>query len=145
MDIINKEAIRKQILEGKDIKIDDILGEFKNMLKEFYQTTAEIELTEHLGYDKYQQSDNSNYRNGYNSKKLKSKYGEVPVNIPRDREGTFEPQLVKKRQTLIEGTEDLILSLYTKGMSEQIYSIILMICMVINSQLKQFPISLKLS
>ena len=47
----------------------------------------------------------------------KSKYGEFDVNIPRDREGTFKPQLIKKRQTLINGTEDLILSLYTKGMS----------------------------
>ena len=48
---------------------------------------------------------------------MRSKYGEFEVNLPRDRDGTFQPQLVKKRQTLIEGTEDLILSLYTKGMS----------------------------
>jgi len=48
---------------------------------------------------------------------LKSKYGEFDVEIPRDRNGSFQPQLIKKRQTLIEGTEDLILSLYTKGMS----------------------------
>ena len=117
MSILNKEELRKQIREGKGINIEDILDEFKGMLKEVYQTASEVELTDHLGYDKHNKSDNSNYRNGHNKKTLKSKYGEIDVSIPRDREGSFEPQLVKKRQTLIEGTEDLILSLYTKGMS----------------------------
>lgn len=117
MSILNKEELRKQIKEGKGINIEDILNEFKGMLKEVYQTASEVELTEHLGYDKHNKSDNSNYRNGHSKKTLRSKYGEVDVSIPRDRDGSFEPQLVKKRQTLIEGTEDLILSLYTKGMS----------------------------
>ena len=74
-------------------------------------------MTSHLGYDKHQESSNPNYRNGTNKKTLKSKYGEVDVSIPRDRDGTFEPQLVKKRERLLKGSEDLILSLYTKGMS----------------------------
>jgi transposase-like protein len=117
MSILNKEELRKQIKEGKGINIEDILNEFKGMLKEVYQTATEVELTDHLGYDKHNKSDNSNYRNGHSKKTLRSKYGEIDVSIPRDREGSFEPQLVKKRQTLIEGTEDLILSLYTKGMS----------------------------
>jgi transposase-like protein len=117
MSILNKEELRKQIKEGKGINIEDVLDEFKGMLKEVYQTASEVELTEHLGYDKNSKSDNPNYRNGHNKKTLKSKYGEIDVSIPRDRESSFEPQLVKKRQTLIEGTEDLILSLYTKGMS----------------------------
>jgi len=117
MSILNKEELRKQIREGKGINIEDILNEFKGMLKEVYQTASEVELTDHLGYDKNNKSDNPNYRNGHNKKTLRSKYGEVDVSIPRDRDGSFEPQLVKKRQTLIEGTEDLILSLYTKGMS----------------------------
>lgn len=117
MSILNKEELRKQIKEGKGINIEDILDEFKGMLKEVYQTASEAELTEHLGYDKHNKSNNPNYRNGYNKKTLRSKYGKLDVSIPRDRDGSFEPQLVKKRQTLIEGTEDLILSLYTKGMS----------------------------
>jgi len=82
------------------------------MLQEVYQTASEVELTDHLGYNKNNKSDNPNYRNGYNKKRLKSKYGEIDVAIPRDRGSTFEPKLIKKRQTLIEGTEDLILSLY---------------------------------
>jgi len=117
MNLLNKEELRRQIKAGNKIDIEGILDEFKDMLKEVYQTATEVELTEHLGYDKYQSSKNSNYRNGHNKKTLKSKYGEIDVSIPRDRDGTFEPQLIKKRQTLIEGTEDLILSLYTKGMS----------------------------
>jgi transposase-like protein len=117
MSILNKEELRKQIKEGKGINIEDILDEFKGMLKEVYQTASEVELTDHLGYNKNNKSDNPNYRNGHNKKTLKSKYGEIDVSIPRDRDSSFEPQLVKKRQTLIEGTEDLILSLYTKGMS----------------------------
>ena len=119
MKYINKEEIAKAIISGKGFNIEDILDEFKDMLKEVYNTATEVELTSHLGYEKNSKSDNPNYRNGYNKKTLKSKYGEIDVSIPRDRDSTFEPKLIKKRQTLIEGTEDLILSLYTKGMSEQ--------------------------
>jgi putative transposase len=117
MNILNKEELKRQIQEGKEISLDGILEEFKNLLRESIQTASEVEMTSHLGYDKHQESSNPNYRNGTNKKTLKSKYGEVDVAIPRDRDGTFEPQLVKKRERLLKGSEDLILSLYTKGMS----------------------------
>jgi len=117
MDILNKEELRRQIKEGKEISLDGILDDFKALLRETIQTATEVELDEHLGYEKHQKSENSNYRNGTNKKTLKSKYGDVDVAIPRDRDGSFEPQLVKKRETLLNGSEDLILSLYTKGMS----------------------------
>lgn len=117
MGILNKEELRKQIKEGKEISLDGILDEFKGLLKEALQTATQEELTSHLGYEKYQESDNPNYRNGINKKTLKSKYGEVDVEIPRDRDGSFEPKLVPKRERLLKGSEDLILSLYTKGMS----------------------------
>ena len=117
MSLLNKEELRRQIREGKEISLDGILDEFKGLLKEALQTASEEELTAHLGYNKYQSSDNPNYRNGHSKKRLKSKYGEIDVAIPRDREGTFEPQLVRKRERLLNGSEDLILSLYTKGMS----------------------------
>jgi transposase-like protein len=97
--------------------LDDITNEFKAILKEVIQTASQEELTTHLGYDKYETSDSSNSRNGYNDKTINSKYGQFDVSIPRDREATFEPQLVKKREVLLDGSEDLILSLYTKGMS----------------------------
>ena len=86
-------------------------------LKEVIQTASSEELTSHLGYEKHQPSDSGNYRNVYNDKTINSKYGQFDVSIQRDRESTFEPQLVKKRETLLKGSDDLILSLYMKGMS----------------------------
>lgn len=117
MNLLNKEELRRQIREGKEISLDGILDEFKGLLREALQMATQEELTSHLGYDKHEQSDNPNYRNGTSKKSLKSKYGEVDVAIPRDRAGTFEPKLVPKRQTLLKGTEDAILSLYAKGLS----------------------------
>jgi transposase-like protein len=117
MDILNKEELRRQIKEGKEVSLDGILDEFKSLLRETIQIASEVEMDDHLGYEKHQISENSNYRNGHNKKTLKSKYGDVEVAIPRDRDGSFEPQLIKKRETLLNGSEDLILSLYTKGMS----------------------------
>lgn len=117
MNILNKEELRRQIREGKEVSLDGILDEFKSLLRESLQTASEEELTSHLGYDKHQESDNPNYRNGHNKKSLKTKYGEVDLAIPRDRDGSFEPKLVPKRERLLKGSEDLILSLYAKGMS----------------------------
>ena len=117
MSLINHEELKKQILSGEITSLDDITKEFKNILKEVIQTASQEELTSHLGYDKHQESNSSNSRNGYNEKTINSKYGQFDVSIPRDRDSSFEPQLVKKREIYLDGTEDLILSLYTKGMS----------------------------
>lgn len=94
MNILNKKKLRRQIREGKEISLDGILEEFKSLLRESLQTASEEELTSHLGYEKHQESENT-----------------------RDREGTFEPKLVPKRERILKGSEDLILSLYAKGMS----------------------------
>jgi transposase-like protein len=117
MSLINHEELKKQIVSGEITSLDDITAEFKNILKEVIQTASQEELTSHLGYDKHQESASSNTRNGYNEKTINSKYGQFDVSIPRDRDSSFEPQLVKKREIYLEGTEDMILSLYTKGMS----------------------------
>jgi putative transposase len=117
MSLINHEELKKQIVSGEFTSLDDITNEFKNILKEVIQTASQEELTAHLGYKKHQESVNSNYRNGYNEKTIKSKYGNIDVAIPRDRDSSFEPQLIKKREVLLDGSEDLILSLYSKGMS----------------------------
>lgn len=117
MSLINHEELKKQIASGEFTSLDDITNEFKNILKDVIQTASQEELTSHLGYDRHHESDSSNYRNGYNEKTIKSKYGNIDVAIPRDRDSSFEPQLVKKREVLLDGSEDLIISLYTKGMS----------------------------
>ncbi len=74
-----------------------------------------------MGYDKHQTSDNINSRNGYNKKKLNSKYGQVDLKIPRDRDSSFEPQLVKKRETILELAKD-----WQARPLDQIYLIIFM-------------------
>jgi len=117
MSLLNTEELKKQIKEGTLTSLDDITNEFKAILREVIETASQEELSSHLGYDKHQTSDTSNSRNGYNDKTINSKYGQFDVSIPRDRESSFEPQLVKKREVLLDGSEDLILSLYTKGMS----------------------------
>jgi transposase-like protein len=119
--LINHNELKRQIKSGEFTSLNSITDEFKNILREVIQTASEEELSSHLGYQKHQISpkDNNspNYRNGHNKKTLKSKYGSIDVAIPRDRQSSFEPQLVQKREVILNGSEDLILSLYTKGMS----------------------------
>ena len=113
MNILNKEDLRKQIREGKEISLDGILEEFKSLLRESLQTASEEELTSHLGYEKHQESENTNYRNGHSKKSLKTKYGQIDVAIPRDREGTFEPKLVFKLFLLGYNTIEELEAKYT--------------------------------
>jgi transposase-like protein len=117
MNLLNTEELKRQIANGTFTGLDDITNEFKNILKEVIQTASQEELTEHLGYEKHQESNTTNYRNGYNDKTIKSKYGNIDVSIPRDRDSSFEPKLVPKREIILNGSEDMIISLYSKGMS----------------------------
>ena len=77
----------------------------------------EGELDAHLGYDKNQQSTNANSRNGYSWKKIRTSYGESHIRVPRDRDGSFNPMLIPKRESMVDGIENVIVSLYAKGMS----------------------------
>ena len=88
----------------------------------------ESEMTDHLGYLKSARSHSENYRNGSKIKTVPSKYGEFEVDVPKDRNGTFEPQIVKNRQKDISGIDNKIISMYAKGLttrqiSEQIEDI----------------------
>lgn len=73
-------------------------------------------MNEHLGHDKYERSGESSYRNGIKSKSVHSKYAEFEVDVPRDRNSTFDPWIVPKRKKDISGIEDKIISMYAKGM-----------------------------
>ncbi|MDP0356268.1 transposase, partial [Glaesserella parasuis] len=77
------------------------------------------ELTDHLGYEKHQPRKGKNARNGYTSKTVICDEGEIEIETPRDRDGTFEPQLIKKNQTRITGMDEQIIALYAKGLSNQ--------------------------
>lgn len=93
-------------------------GLIEQLSKQLIETALQAELTHHLGYEKHAKtvpSDNS--RNGLSSKKVKTKNGELEIAVPRDREGSFEPQLVAKRQTRLTGFDEQILSLYAMGMT----------------------------
>lgn len=81
------------------------------------EAALNAELDDHLGYSKHETSSTDNSRNGFTSKTLRTEDGQFELNTPRDRHGSFEPQLVKKRQTRFTSMDDKILSLYAKGMT----------------------------
>ena len=77
----------------------------------------ETEMDNHLGYDNYERSSNTDYRNGTKPKVLRSSYGEIPIDVPQDRDGDFEPKIVQKRKKDISGIEQKIIAMYAKGLS----------------------------
>lgn len=104
----------------KDCKTQEDFNElFKALKKRGLEAALAGELTDHLGYDKHGRSlsGKSNSRNGYSKKRVTTSQGELELDIPRDREGDFEPQLIKRYQTRFDGIDDKILSLYARGMS----------------------------
>lgn len=101
---------------------EDLIGEeglLKHLTKLVVERALEAELSEHLGHDKHGSvaNDAGNTRNGKSRKTLKGEFGELPIEIPRDRHGSFEPKLVTKHQTRWAGFDDKIISLYARGMT----------------------------
>ena len=110
------EAFAKEAAKG--IKTPEDLNEFSQMLKKItVEAALNAEMDEHLGYEKHQQSTSTNTRNGKSSKRVKTEDGEFKLDTPRDREGSFEPKLVKKHQTRFTSMDEKILWLYSQGMS----------------------------
>jgi transposase-like protein len=110
------EAFAKQA--AKSIRSEADLTDFRKMLtKVTVEAALNAELDEHLGYSRHEQSNKDNYRNGYSSKTIRTEDGEVNLEAPRDRDSSFEPQLVKKNQTRFTSMDDKILYLYSKGMT----------------------------
>lgn len=111
-----------QLIKEYNIKdTDDIKNMLKDLMGGTIQRMLNSELDDELGYDKYdtQNKETENSRNGFSKKTVRSEYGEVDLDIPRDRNGEFEPQIVKKHQTGIKGIEGQIISMYAKGMSNR--------------------------
>ena len=103
-------------------KPEDLIGEnglLKELTKALVERALQAEMTEHLGHHKHTPVTNltGNARNGKSRKTLKGEFGELPIEIPRDREGGFEPQLIPKHQTRWTGFDDKIISLYSRGMT----------------------------
>ena len=95
----------------------DIQAKLKRLFAGTIEQMLEAEMDEHLGYQEYERSDNSNYRNGRKTKKIRGNFGETEIEVPQDRDGSFEPKVVKKRQKDISDIEQKIISLYAKGMT----------------------------
>ena len=117
MSDLSKELLRKYISEQNFTNSTDVLISMKELFKEVLQEALEAELDETLGYGKHEINSKSNSRNGYSKKTIKSELGTVSLDIPRDRNGEFEPKIVPKHQRNITGIEDKVLSLYAKGMT----------------------------
>ena len=124
-----KKNIIAQLIQEYDIHTaEDIQDALKDLLGGTIESMLTAELDNHLGYDPYECTDSANARNDKKQKTLHSKYGEIPIEVPQDREGSFEPQIVKNRQKDISSIEDKIISMYAKGLttrqiSEQIEDI----------------------
>ena len=116
---MNKKELEAFAREAaKSIKTEKDLSDFSQMLTKItVETALSAELDDHLGYDKHQPSSANNNRNGYSSKRLITEDGSFEVDVPRDRAGDFEPQLVKKHQTRFTSMDDKIHCLYAKGMT----------------------------
>jgi putative transposase len=100
------------------IKTGDELNDFlKQLQKRGIEKMLEGEFNEHLGYDKHQKSITDNKRNGTTHKTIKTSFGESQIHVPRDRDGSFNPMIIPKRKNMIDGLENVIVSLYAKGMS----------------------------
>jgi putative transposase len=114
-------------MKKEDLLSEEFLKQFKNgdelnsflqqLKKRGIEQLLEGELDAHLGYERHDRSESTNSRNGHGRKKIKTTEGEMHITVPRDRKGSFSPILVPKRKSMVEGIENVIVSLYAKGMS----------------------------
>ena len=114
-------------MKKEDLLSDDFLKQFKTgedlysflgqLQKRGLEKMLEGELDSHLGYEKHEKTAIPNARNGFSNKKIKTSFGESEIQVPRDRDASFNPIIVPKRQNMLDGLENVIVSLYAKGMS----------------------------
>lgn len=119
MSILTKEQVKDLIKTSNITTVDDITTTLKEMFKDVLQEILEAELDEHLGYEKYDISEKNtnNSRNGFSKKNVKTAFGNIELDVPRDRKGEFKPNIVPKHKRDISGLEQKIISLYARGMS----------------------------
>jgi len=123
LDNSTKEELKSEYLKHIEELFSGEIRDYRELqgelTKRYYETIAKAEMREHLGYD-YQEKSSTrreNSRNGFNTKKIKGEFGEIQVDIPRDRNGEFEPQILKKRETKPGIFSKNIISMYARGMS----------------------------
>ena len=111
-EVLFTDDFLKQFKTGEELTVF-----LKQLQKRGIEQMLEGELDAHLDYDKHGKSKSSNRRNGFTSKTVKTSFGESEIQVPRDREASFNPMLVPKRKSMVDGIENVIISLYAKGMS----------------------------
>ena len=114
--------IAKAIIDRYDPKnAEDMQDAIKDIFGPMFEAMLQGEMDAHLGYgtNDHSRKDTTNRRNGYSHKNIKTAYGDIPIDVPRDRKATFTPQVVPKRTRDVSGIEDKVLSMYAKGMSQR--------------------------
>jgi putative transposase len=106
------EEFLKQFKNG-----EELFSFLRQLQKRGVEAILEGEMDAHLGYEKHAESTGANARNGHGKKRLRNEFGEMEIQVPRDRNSSFEPVLVPKRRNIADGVESVIISLYAKGMS----------------------------
>jgi transposase-like protein len=112
-----KELVAKAVLTG--VELVGPGGMLTGLTKSVLETALETEMTEHLGYDKHDPTgpNGGNSRNGTRTKTVLTEIGPVQIEVPRDRDGSFEPALVRKRQRRLTGIDEIVLSLTARGLT----------------------------
>ena len=119
-EIIDEKQIAEQLLTQAKEQGVSLVGPgwlLGNLTKAVLETALEAEMTEHLGYEKHQVTDSENARNGTRSKTVLTEVGPVEIEVPRDRDGSFEPKIVRKRQRRLDGIDEIVLSLTARGLT----------------------------
>ena len=116
------ENLTKQIIEQYNPKsVADMQNALKDIFGPMFEAMLQGEMNSHLGYESNDHGAKStdNRRNGYTNKKIKTSAGEVDIKVPRDRDSSFEPKLVPKRQKDVSEIEEKVLAMYARGMSQR--------------------------
>ncbi len=119
--MVIKDELIEELMKGYE-KPEDLIGEnglLKDLTKRLLEKALQGEMTHHLGYPKWSPAgkNTGNSRNGKNSKKIKGEFGQMEIDVPRDRNGEFEPVIIPKGQSRFDGFDDKIISMYARGMS----------------------------
>ena len=116
------EKLAESILNAyQPESVDDMQDALKDVFGPLFEKMLQGELNNHLGYDAHSKEpkEHDNRRNGYGNKTLKTSFGEVAIDVPRDREASFEPELIPKRKRDVSDIEGKVLSMYARGMSQR--------------------------
>ena len=119
-EFIDEKQVAEQLLtqaKEQGVSLVGPGGLLGGLTKTVLETALEAEMTEHLGYEKHQVTDSENARNGTRSKTVLTEVGPVEIEVPRDRDGSFEPKIVRKRQRRLDGIDEIVLSLTARGLT----------------------------